>query len=131
MPISFTQAALGAKVEIPTISGKADLTIPGGTQTGQLFRLRGLGLPDLRSGRTGDAIVQVTVEIPKKLNNEQSRVLHRKRVSRTRFEMKQNYWPHESGQQRPRRKPDWHKGKRHRKPLPNARFSKTILSQHT
>jgi molecular chaperone DnaJ len=75
MPISFTQAALGAKVEVPTLKGKAELKIPRGTQQGQLFRLGGLGLPDLRTGRPGDEIIQVTVEIPKKLNKDQEKLL--------------------------------------------------------
>jgi molecular chaperone DnaJ len=75
MPISFTQASLGAKVEVPTLTGRADLAIPSGTQHGQVFRLSGLGMPDLRGGRRGDELVQVTVEIPKRLNKEQAELL--------------------------------------------------------
>jgi molecular chaperone DnaJ len=75
MPISFTQASLGASVEVPTLTGKADLIIPPGTQHGQLFRLGGEGLPDLRRGRRGDELVQVLIEIPKKLNKEQQAIL--------------------------------------------------------
>lgn len=75
MPISFTQAALGSVVEVPTLIGKAELTIPSGTQHGQMFRLRGLGVPDLRSGRRGDEIVQVFLEVPKKLDKTQERLL--------------------------------------------------------
>jgi len=75
MPLSFTQAALGASVEVPTLTGKAALKIPKGTQHGQLFRLRSKGLPDLRSGQRGDEIVQVLVEIPRKLNKKQERLL--------------------------------------------------------
>jgi molecular chaperone DnaJ len=75
MPISFTQAALGAVVEVPTLTGKAELKIPSGTQHGQMFRLRGLGLPDIRSARKGDEIVQVLVEIPKHLDKSQERLL--------------------------------------------------------
>ncbi len=75
MPISLTQAALGANVDVPTLTGKAELKIPRGTQHGQLFRLNGLGLPDVRSARRGDELVQVIVEIPKKLNNEQEKLL--------------------------------------------------------
>ncbi len=75
MPIGFTQAALGAKVAVPTLTGKAELTIPRGTQHGQLFRLTGLGLPDMRTGRCGDELVQVMVEIPKKLNKQQEKLL--------------------------------------------------------
>lgn len=75
VPIGFTQAALGAKVEVPTLTGKAELKIPRGTQHGQVFKLAGLGLPDMRSGRKGDELVQVLVEIPKKLNTEQEKIL--------------------------------------------------------
>jgi molecular chaperone DnaJ len=75
MPISFSQAALGASVEVPTLSGKAALTIPAGTQHGQVLRLAGLGMPDLRTGRAGDELVQVLVEIPKRLTDEQERIL--------------------------------------------------------
>lgn len=75
MPISFTQAALGAVVEVPTLTGKAELKIPPGAQHGQLFHLRGLGLPDLRSGRRGDVVVQVLVEIPTRLNKAQEAIL--------------------------------------------------------
>lgn len=75
MPVSFTQAALGATVEAPTLTGRAELKVPPGTQHGQIFRLRGLGMPDLRSGRTGDELVQVLVEIPKKLSARQEELL--------------------------------------------------------
>lgn len=75
MPIGFTQASLGAKVEVPTLDGKAELKIPRGTQHGQIFRLGGLGLPDIRSRRRGDELVQVLVEIPKKLNKRQAELL--------------------------------------------------------
>ena len=73
--IGYAQAALGAKVEVPTLTGKAELKIPRGTQHGQVFKLAGLGLPDLRSGRKGDELVQVLIEIPKKLNAEQEKIL--------------------------------------------------------
>lgn len=75
MPISFTQAALGAKVEVPTLGGRGELTIPPATQSGQAFRLRGQGMPDLRSGAHGDELVQVLVEIPKKLDKRQQELL--------------------------------------------------------
>ncbi|UCG17529.1 MAG: molecular chaperone DnaJ [Phycisphaerales bacterium] len=75
MPIAFTQAALGAKLEVPTLRGRAILTVPGGTQTGQIFRLAGEGLPDLRTGRKGDQYVEVAVEIPTRLNKDQEQLL--------------------------------------------------------
>jgi len=75
LPISFTQAALGATVEVPTLEGKAELRIPSGTQHGQVFRLTGLGLPDIRSRRRGHELVQVLVEIPRKLDKKQESLL--------------------------------------------------------
>lgn len=75
MPISFTQAALGAKVEVPTLDGRAELTIPHGTQSGKVFRLAGLGLPDIRTGRRGDELVQVEVEIPTHVSQKQEELL--------------------------------------------------------
>jgi molecular chaperone DnaJ len=75
MPIRFTEAALGSRVEVPTLTGKADLTIPPGTQHGQVFRLRGMGVPDLRTGRTGDELVQVVIDVPRKLDAEQKELL--------------------------------------------------------
>jgi molecular chaperone DnaJ len=75
IPISFTQAALGAKIEVPTLSGRDELTIPAGTQSGAVFRMAGLGLPNVRSQKRGHELVQVLVEIPKKLSKEQQRLL--------------------------------------------------------
>jgi molecular chaperone DnaJ len=75
MPISFTQAALGAKVEVPTINGKVEMAIPRGTQHGQVLRLSGQGLPGIRSQRPGNLLVQVLVEIPKKLSKTQEQLL--------------------------------------------------------
>lgn len=75
LPISFTQAALGATVEVPTLDGKAEVNVPAGTQFGAVFRLGGQGMPDLRTGRRGDELVQVMVEIPKKLSKRQSELL--------------------------------------------------------
>jgi molecular chaperone DnaJ len=75
LPLGFTQATLGTKVEVPTLNGKAEVVIPPGTQHGQLFRLTGLGVPDLRTRRKGDELVQVAIEIPKKINKDQQRLL--------------------------------------------------------
>jgi molecular chaperone DnaJ len=77
LPISFTQAALGAQVEVPTLSGRSPIKIPPGTQFGDLFQLEGKGLPNLRSGRFGNEIVQVLIEIPKKLDEEQEELLRK------------------------------------------------------
>ena len=75
LPISFTQAALGCRLEVPTLTGKVDFTIPRGTQPGELLRIPGGGLPDLRSGRRGDQVVRVLVEIPKRLTERQEGLL--------------------------------------------------------
>ena len=75
VPISFTQATLGAVIEVPTLSGKAEVKVPPGTQPGTVFRLAGQGLPDVRRRGKGDELVQVTVEIPKRLDKEQERLL--------------------------------------------------------
>lgn len=76
--INVAQAALGDKVRIPTLDGDVELAIPPGTQTGKVFRLRGKGVPRLRtdgstSGR-GDQLVYVTVEVPTKLTDEQRKL---------------------------------------------------------
>lgn len=75
MPIPFTQAALGAEVRVPTLEGQATLRIPKGTQHGATFRIDAQGLPNLRSGRRGDLIVAVRVEIPKRLSSKQEKLL--------------------------------------------------------
>ena len=70
-PISFSQAALGDEVEVPTLEGKVKLTIPEGTQTGTTFRLRGRGFPKLRGYGRGDQHVKVKVVTPTNLTEEQ------------------------------------------------------------
>ena len=75
MPISFTQAALGGKIDVPTLKGTEELEIPAGTQHGEVFKLKGKGVPDVRSYRSGDEIVQIIVEIPKKLTEKQKTLL--------------------------------------------------------
>jgi molecular chaperone DnaJ len=74
-PISFTQAALGATVEVPTLKGSDKLEIPQGTQHGEVFKLKGRGLPDVRTHRQGDELVQVLIEVPKKLTERQKQLL--------------------------------------------------------
>jgi molecular chaperone DnaJ len=75
--ISFAQAALGAELETPTLEGKVKLTVPEGTQTGTVFRLRGKGFPSLRGGRAGDELVTVNILTPKNLSAEQKDLLRR------------------------------------------------------
>lgn len=74
VPVSFPQAALGAKIKIPTLSGDEDLDIPEGTQSGQLFRKKSKGLPNPHGGR-GDLYVNVRVVVPTKLSRENKRAL--------------------------------------------------------
>ena len=75
MPISFTQAALGAEVEVPTLDGSRTINVKKGTQFGELLRIEGEGLPNLRSGRRGDLVVVVKIETPKKLTSKQEELL--------------------------------------------------------
>ncbi|WP_309384749.1 molecular chaperone DnaJ [Cerasicoccus frondis] len=75
IPIKFTLAALGGSIEVPTLSGRASLKIPSGTQGGTKFRLRGKGMPALRGNHTGDQIVRVEIEVPKKLSGDEKEAL--------------------------------------------------------
>ncbi|QNU68549.1 molecular chaperone DnaJ [Ruminiclostridium herbifermentans] len=74
-PITFVQAALGAEIEVPTLDGKVKYTVPEGTQTGSVFRLRGKGIPYLRGNGRGDQYVKVNIEVPKKLSERQKELL--------------------------------------------------------
>jgi len=73
--ISFTQAALGDEILVPTLEGKASMKIPSGTQNGQVFRLRGKGFSSLHMSGKGDELVKVKVEVPTKLNDRQKKLL--------------------------------------------------------
>ena len=75
VPIGFTQAALGATIEVPTLDGKVKMKIPSGTQSGKVFRLRGKGIPHLNGYQRGDQHVRVTVEVPQKLTRKQRELL--------------------------------------------------------
>lgn len=75
VPFSFTQLALGDKVEIPTLRGKVEMTVPSGTPSGKVFRLRGQGLPHLEGNGRGDQLVRVFVEVPQKLSDRQKELL--------------------------------------------------------
>ena len=75
IPVSFTQAALGAKIDVPTLKGAEQLDLPSGTQHGEVFKLKGKGLPDLRSTRNGDELVQILIEVPKRLTEKQKQLL--------------------------------------------------------
>ena len=75
IPIAYSQAALGAKIEVPTLDGPEELEIPAGSQSGDLFRMAGHGMPIPRRRGRGDLIVQVLIEVPKKLTAEHKRIL--------------------------------------------------------
>jgi molecular chaperone DnaJ len=75
MPITYSQAVLGATIEIPTLAGKGELHVPRGTQSGEVFRLRGRGMPDPRGGGVGDLLVQTFIEVPKKISAQQEKLL--------------------------------------------------------
>ena len=77
LPISFTQAALGDEVEVPTLKGKTRFKIPAGTQPGQRFKLSGEGVPFVNSSRKGDLYFFTKIDVPKKLSEEQRKALHR------------------------------------------------------
>ncbi len=75
IPITFTQAALGAEIIVPTIDGKVKFNIPEGTQTGSEFKLKGKGIQRLNYSGRGDQYVMVTVEVPRNLSKEQKELL--------------------------------------------------------
>ena len=75
MPITFDQAALGAKVQVPGFGESYSYTITPGTQTGSSFRLKGKGVPDVRTGRRGDLYVKVVVEVPTRLGRKEKKAI--------------------------------------------------------
>ncbi|MDE0961037.1 MAG: molecular chaperone DnaJ [Planctomycetota bacterium] len=77
LPISYSQAALGTSVEVPTLDGKAVLTIPAGTQSGDLLRMRKMGFRSVHSNRKGDQLVEAIIEVPLDLGPEEKQLLER------------------------------------------------------
>ncbi|MEX0717204.1 MAG: molecular chaperone DnaJ [Planctomycetaceae bacterium] len=77
IPITYTQAALGTTLEVPTLDGAEEFTVPAGTQPGEVFQLRGKGMPDVHGGRRGDLLVEVQVEVPRKLDPAQEELLRK------------------------------------------------------
>ena len=75
VPISFVQAALGAEIDVPTLTGTKKLNIPKGTQPGEVFRFKGKGIPSLRGHGKGDQIIQVLVKTPTGLTKKQEALL--------------------------------------------------------
>lgn len=75
VPVSYSQAVLGAEIEIPVLAGRHQLKIPAGTQPGEIIRLRGLGMPDVHGGARGDMFVQVQLEVPKKVTGDHEKLI--------------------------------------------------------
>lgn len=75
VPISFIQATLGDKIQVPTLNSEKELAIPKGTQPGELFRFRGKGIPSLRTGHRGDQIIQVAIKTPTNISKKQEALL--------------------------------------------------------
>jgi molecular chaperone DnaJ len=76
IPISFIDAALGTKVDVPTVYGESTVEIPAGTQPGQILRMRGKGIADLRSKRPGDQYIHLDIKTPTKLNKKETELLN-------------------------------------------------------
>jgi molecular chaperone DnaJ len=91
--ISFSDAALGASVEVPTITGKAKINIKSGTQSGSILRLRGKGIKDINGYSTGDLLVHVNVWVPKALSKEETKILESLKES-------ENFKPHPGKKER-------------------------------
>jgi molecular chaperone DnaJ len=75
VPISFSQAALGAELDVPTLEGNSKLKIPAGTQPGKLYRMKNKGIASLETGRRGDELIIIKVEVPSKLTKRQKELL--------------------------------------------------------
>jgi len=75
VPIAYAQAALGATIEVPTLDGKEEVTIKAGTQTGEVLNLKGRGMPDPRHRGRGDLLIQVHIEVPKKIDTKHKEIL--------------------------------------------------------
>jgi molecular chaperone DnaJ len=97
VPLSFTRAALGGEIEVPTLEGKVKLKVPAETQTGKLFRLRGKGVKSVRSGAVGDLICKVVIETPVNLSESQRNLLNELEESMGTGEEAGKYRPKEKG----------------------------------
>lgn len=97
VPLSFTHAALGGEIQVPTLEGKVKLRIPAETQTGKLFRLRGKGVKSVRSGAVGDLICKVVIETPVNLSEKQKDLLRQLDDSMGTGDEAARYRPKEKG----------------------------------
>ena len=77
VPIGYAQAALGAEISVPTLEGEETLRIPAGTQNGDVIRMRGRGIPTPRRNSAGDLLIQIFIEVPKKVSPEHESVLRK------------------------------------------------------
>lgn len=77
VPVTYPQAVLGAEISVPTLEGPISMKVPAGTPSGKIFRLRGKGMVDMRSGQRGDQHVRVYVYVPKNLTEEQQRIIEK------------------------------------------------------
>jgi molecular chaperone DnaJ len=75
VPISFVTATLGGELEVPTLNGRAKLKVSPETQSGKVFRLKGMGMPSVRGGQSGDLMCRVVVETPVNLTHKQKELL--------------------------------------------------------
>ena len=75
VPINYSQAVLGSEIEVPTLDGSVSMKIPPGTPSGKVFRLKGKGIVDMRSGRKGDQHVRTYVYVPQQLSERQEELL--------------------------------------------------------
>lgn len=97
VPLSFTRAALGGEIEVPTLDGKVNLKITPETQTGRMFRLRGKGVKSVRSGSVGDLMCKVVIETPVNLNSKQKELLNELETSMGKGDEAAKYRPKEKG----------------------------------
>lgn len=75
VPISYPQAVLGAEIEIPTLDGPRTIEVPPGTESGTVLTVPGAGMPDLRTGRRGDLLVRLVIEVPRKVSRREEQLL--------------------------------------------------------
>ena len=75
LPVTFTQAALGYEVSVPTLDGKVSYSLREGTQPGDVFKLKGKGMPHLGGRGRGDQYVKITIEVPRNLSQKQREIL--------------------------------------------------------
>ena len=100
VPISFVEAALGAKIEVPTVDGRAVVRIPPGTQNGQVLRLRGLGAPSLvQPGVRGDQFVEVRVLVPR-IADERSKEILKEFANLNAEDVRRDLWPSEKASEK-------------------------------